>query len=108
MNNEDIPKEHQEKYGLKGYTGRGFAIFKNMKCSYGTEIELQESSNVEPSVWLRLDASSWIKDYDSGKSTAHLSIEEIIKLAKSLLQSASFINRSKKQHDYLLGISEQL
>lgn len=108
MNNKDIPKEHKEKYGLKEYTNRGFAIFENMKCSYGTEIELQESSSVDPSVWLRLDGTDWITNYEGGKSTAHLSIDGAIKLAKSILQSVSFITKTKEHHDFLMGVCEQL
>jgi hypothetical protein len=54
--------------GDRGFHGYG----EPMRCSYGTEVKVFESSDAEsPHVWLDLDASSWIKERYSRESFAN-------------------------------------
>ena len=70
------------------YTQRGFAL-KEFKDRYGAKCSLQESSLVDPSIWLGVDEEQddeFIEQFkDSGPYTRmHLSYKQVELLVKDL------------------------
>jgi hypothetical protein len=64
--------------GLKNY-GRS-----KLQCSYGTEIEVYDSSAAsEPHVWLKLQAGERLP-FDEGQGVAHLNAEQAWQLIHRL------------------------
>lgn len=61
------------------FTPRGFALYKEIKTSYGGKIRVQESSNVIPSVWLFLEESVQCGEFDQ-----HLNVSQARELRDAL------------------------
>jgi hypothetical protein len=57
-------------------SSRGFDYFEPFKTSYGHELRVYESSAVNPSLWLRIDAkNNTCGDYP-GETSVHLRLHE--------------------------------
>ena len=67
---------------------RGFQQYGGVRCSYGTEVRVVESSAVEPHVWLFAKEDPEILTSGEGASSAHLTPADARRLAALLTEAA--------------------
>lgn len=65
-------------------SSRGFDYFEPFKTSYGHELRVYESSSVEPSIWLAVDATNNKNGNEPVELHAHMSLEEAERLRDQL------------------------
>ena len=80
---------------------RGFARFPEIECSYGSKIQVYESSAASgPHLWLGIDSRAWANpDHDAYKQqfeaqgTAHLTLDQARDLSNRLQTAIAFMEQ---------------